>query len=64
MPDHPNGPNPNPSGPDPTGCGGTGQHACNPEPSIVIDGVKYWTEEQMTAQSKMNYAKGRAEATA
>lgn len=39
-------------------CGGMNQPACPPTPAIVIEGVAYFTLEQMHEQSAVNYAKG------
>lgn len=50
--------------PKPIHCGGLNEPACEPEPAIVIEGVEYWTREQVQGVRDDNYHKGRADETA
>ena len=40
-------------------CGGEGQPACPPTPAATINGVDYFTLEQMQEHGHKNYHKGR-----
>ena len=44
-------------------CGGTNQPACKPTNAAkVIDGVPYYSGEQMDAHGQLNHQKGQADA--
>ena len=45
--------------PNPFPCGGKGQQACPPKPTAVINGVAYYTLEQMHEHGHVNYQKGK-----
>lgn len=45
--------------PTPFPCGGTGQPACPPTPAAVINGVEYWTRDQVELYGHMNYEKSK-----
>ena len=42
----------------PVKCGGENEPACPPQPAAMVDGVSYYTHEQMLAHGAANYAKG------
>jgi hypothetical protein len=42
-------------------CGGENQPPCAPEPAIVIDGVEYWTRDQVWTSIMDGYNKGVAD---
>jgi len=44
------------------GCGGDHQPACPPENAVVINGVAYYTREQMEEHGHANYQKGLKDA--
>ena len=55
-----------PSQPPPTGdpypypCGGTGQPICPPQPALSVEGVSYYSAQQMHAHGLANYQLGLA----
>jgi hypothetical protein len=51
-----------PPGPlNPFPCGGINDPPCPPEPAVVIDGVKYFTDAQIREHAHNSYRKGVAD---